>query len=341
MEEKIGQQTLRLNTPVYVISHGNCVSAFEEDGPLKGRFDTVVEDEYFGEKTFELAEVKLQKTAITNALEHAGLKIGDLGLVTGGDLLNQCIASGYSMRDSGVPFVGLYGACSTMALSTCMATLAICSGFTKFAGALTSSHFCSAERQFRYPLEYGGQRPPSAQHTVTGSGAVILSAEKKSKLRVSELTLGRIVDFDVTDINNMGGAMAPAAMDTLTAFFTDTHSKPDDYDLIVTGDLGQYGSDILRDIMRQNGLPLGDNYNDCGLMIYDRERQDAHAGGSGCGCSASVLTSYILPEMELGNLKNVLFMATGALMSPTSVMQNQSIPAIAHLVHFVREDGSL
>ena len=339
MGEKIGVNTLRLNADIRVAGHGNCVGKFEHEGNLSGRFDEVVEDEYYGEKTFELAETKFQKTALSIAANHAGLNVEKLDVLTAGDLLNQCIASGYSVRNNGVPFIGLYGACSTMALSTATACLSIESGFAHTAGAMTSSHFCSAERQFRNPLEYGGQRPPSAQRTVTGAAALILSDALGGAVRVKHITLGRVVDFDITDINNMGGAMAPAAVDTLAGFFTDTQTAPADYDLIVTGDLGFFGRDILRDMMAQRGLEMGAQYNDCGMMIFDNEKQDTHAGGSGCGCSGTVLTSYILPEMEAGNLKNVLFCATGALMSPTSIMQNQSIPGVAHLIHFVKEDA--
>lgn len=337
MGKKIGVGTLALSRKIFVAGHGNCVGKFEEDGRLAGRFDNVITDEYYGEKTFELAEMKFQKTALASAAAHAGVAVKKLEALAAGDLLNQCIASGYSVRNNGVPFIGLYGACSTMALSILTAGLVIESGFADIAGAMTSSHFCSAERQFRNPLEYGGQRPPSAQRTVTGAAAVILSAQKNDGVRIKEVTPGRVVDFDITDINNMGGAMAPAAVDTLSAYFTDTATTPDQYDLIVTGDLGYFGREILRDMMAQRGLAMGDQYNDCGMMIYDNERQDTHAGGSGCGCSGTVLTAYILPEMEKGNLKNVLFCATGALMSPTSVMQNQSIPGVAHLIHLVKE----
>lgn len=333
----MGKSTLRFSSPLYLVGRGNTVSEYENEGPLSGQFDEIMTDEYFGEKTFEKAEVKLQQSALSYALLRAGIGREKLDVAFGGDLLNQCIASGYSLRNSGVPFVGLYGACSTMALSMATASLALSAGFGNYAAAMTSSHFCGAERQFRYPLEYGGQRPPSAQRTVTGAGAVILSREQKSDILVDTVTFGKIIDFDVTDINNMGAAMAPAAFDTLRCFFEDTASLPQEYDLIATGDLASVGQSLLRQMMEQNGMPLGENYKDCGLMVYDREKQDVHAGGSGCGCSAVVLTADILPKMEKGELSKVLLIGTGALMSPLTVMQGESIPAVAHLVYLRRE----
>lgn len=338
MERQKGKGTLQLTTPVYVIGRGNCVGKTEGEGPLRNEFDQVVEDEYFGQESFEKAETVFQKTALENALTKAGLTMEDIDVLGAGDLLNQCVASGYSVRESGMPFIGLYGACSTMALSTVIATLSLCAGAAQYAAAMTSSHFCSAERQFRYPLEYGGQRPPAAQRTVTGSGALILSTLQKSPIRVRALQIGQVTDYGVTDINNMGGAMAPAAMTTLRDFFRNTGTRPEDYDLIVTGDLGKIGGSILEDMMAQEGYPMGDRYNDCGKMIF-AEEQDAHAGGSGCGCSASVLTAHLLPMLERGEINRLLFMATGALMSPLTVQQKESIPGVAHLVFFEREEA--
>ncbi len=328
---------LSLPRLVYVIGRGNCVGKTEGEGPLGREFDRVVEDEYFGEESFEKAETAFQQAALQAALKRAGLREKDLCVLGAGDLLNQCVASGYNARQSGIPFIGLYGACSTMALSTAVASLCLCAGLGEHAAALTGSHFCSAERQFRYPLEYGGQRPPSAQRTVTGAGALILSTAQKSSVRVRALQLGRVTDFGVTDINNMGGAMAPAAADTLQAFFANSHTRPEDFDLIVTGDLGQIGGELLQELLAQAGYPLGAKYNDCGKMIF-AEEQDAHAGGSGCGCSASVLTAHLLPRMERGELRRLLFVATGALMSPLTVQQKESIPGVAHLVFFEREE---
>jgi len=323
--------------PVYVIGRGNCVGKKEGEGPLGEEFDRVEKDEYFGEDSFEKAEMKLQQTALQNALMRCNMEMKDLDLLGAGDLLNQCVASGYSVRESGVPFAGLYGACSTMALSALTATLYLCAGAAETAGAMTSSHFCSAERQFRYPLEYGGQRPPSAQWTVTGAGALILSTRRFAPVRIKGLQVGRVVDYGITDINNMGAAMAPAAADTLRSFFENTATRPEDYDAIVTGDLGHIGGNILREMLSQEGYELGERYEDCGKLIFSKE-QDAHAGGSGCGCSASVLTAHFLPKLESGEIKSLLFAATGALMSPLTVQQKETIPGVAHLVHFAREE---
>ena len=338
MSIKKGSNTLVFENPISIKGYGNVVGTVEGKGPMKDLFDMVLSNDDFDEKTFEKAEAKLQMTAVEKALSKSGLDISQIELMAAGDLLNQCISSSYSARDNNVPYIGLYGACSTMALSIAVSSMSLESGFAKNAVAVTSSHFCSAERQFRFPLEYGGQRTPSAQRTVTGSGAVVLDLGPSSPVRVKSITLGSVVDYGVTDMNNMGAAMAPAAVDTLARFFTDTMTKPDDYDLILTGDLGHIGSGILRDMIAQRGFPITDNLNDCGLMIYDVKKQDIHAGGSGCSASACVLTAYVIPEMMANRLKNVLFMSTGALMSPTSNMQGESIPSIAHLINFVRED---
>lgn len=327
---------LLLESPVYVIGRGNCVGQKEGQGPLGEFFDQVEKDEYCGEDSFEKAETKLQQAALTNARLRCHKENGDIDVIGAGDLLNQCIASAYGAAAVGAPYIGLYGACSTMALSTINAVLCLVSGLAQTVAAVTGSHFCSAERQFRYPLEYGGQRPPSAQWTVTGAGALILSSKEPSDVTIRGLQVGKVVDYGISDLNNMGAAMAPAAADTLSAFFSGSGKSPADYDAIVTGDLGHIGGNILEDIMKQNGYDISDKYNDCGKMIYSKD-QDAHAGGSGCGCSASVLTGYLLPKLERGEIHNLLFMATGALMSPLSVQQKQSIPAVAHLVEFVRE----
>ncbi len=248
------------------------------------------------------------------------------------NLLNQCISSAYASRELQLPFFGLYGACSTMAESLCLAGMFVDAKLASRCLAVTSSHFCSAERQFRFPLEYGGQRTPTAQWTVTGSGACVVAGKDRPPY-LRAVTVGTVEDLGVTDINNMGAAMAPAAAKTLCQFFNDTGAKPEDFDLILTGDLGFVGSRLFERLMQAQGCPIAGRHNDCGLMIYDRLRQDVHAGGSGCGCAASVLCSFILPQIACQRLKNVLFMATGALMSPTSVQQGESIPGIAHLLH--------
>lgn len=325
-------KTFEFKNRINVISYANVVGKFEGEGPLSDHFDMIVNDEYFGEKTYEKAETKLQKTALDLALQKSLLKASDLDLIASGDLLNQCMSSCYSVRDMGVSYIGLFGACSTMALSTIVSSLTIECGYSDTAAAVTSSHFCTAERQFRQPLNYGGQKPPSAQRTVTAGAAVILS-KQKSNVYVSSITIGSVVDFLVTDANNMGAAMAPSSCDTLTNFFKNTKTAPDDYDLILTGDLGQVGSSILRDMMKQNGYDLGNRYNDCGVMIFDSQSQDTHSGGSGCGCSGAVLTGYVLSKLSSGEFRNVLFMSTGALMSPTATMQGESIPGVTHLIN--------
>ena len=265
--------------------------------------------------------------AIALALGKAGLDYKDVDCVFAGDLLNQCAGSAYGVRGTDIPFFGLYGACSTMAESLALASVTVAAGCAGRAAAVTSSHFCSAERQFRMPLEYGGQRTPTAQWTVTGAGCAVISREGGGP-RVTHVTPGRIVDMGIKDLCNMGAAMAPAAFDTLYNHFSDTGRAPDFYDLVLTGDLGLVGSEILRDLFYRDGVNIAGVHNDCGLMIFDREKQDAHAGGSGCGCSASVLCGEIMRELRQGRLKNVLFAATGALMSPVTGMQGESIPGI-------------
>ncbi len=336
MAEKKAKQTLTFEKDIRVASFGNIVGKFEGEGPLGDCFDMVVNDEYFGEKTYEKAEVKLQKTALKSALDKGGLEMSALDVISSGDLLNQCLSSSYSVRDSGVPYIGLFGACSTMALSSIISGMAIECGFANYAAGVTSSHFCTAERQFRQPLEYGGQRTPGAQRTAT-AGAAIVYRLGGSGVRLNRFTLGSVIDYQVYDPNNMGAAMAPAAADTLCRFFEDTGSSPNDFDLILSGDLGSVGSSILVDMAAERGVVLGNNYNDCGLMLFDIEKQDVHAGGSGCGCGGAVLTGHILPKIVSGELKNVLFMATGALMSPTASFQGESIPSIAHLINFTGE----
>lgn len=335
MAQRVGNRTAVLDGNVYISSYSAAVGPKEADGPLAKYFDRCFYDEFIGEKSFEKAESRLQQTAVRCALKKCALTESDIDIIFAGDLLNQCIGSSYGLRDLGIPFCGLYGACSTMALSLIAAATSIDSGASDIGIAVTSSHFCSSERQFRFPLEYGGQRPPTAQWTVTGAGATVLTRTLKGT-RIKAFTVGKIVDFGVTDMNNMGAAMAPAAADTIAAFLSDTKTKPDDYDLILTGDLGFCGSELLLKLLKSRKVTLS-NHNDCGMMIFDRERQDVHSGGSGCGCSASVLCSYILKKMQSGRLQNVLFCATGALMSPTACMQGESIPSVAHLVHLCAE----
>ncbi len=308
----------------------------ESEGPYGKYYDQCHTDTTLGESSWEKAESRLQNEAVHLALDKAGLKSDDVDCIFAGDLLNQCISSTFGLRSLNIPFLGQYGACSTMAQTLAIASLFVESGAAVRAAAVTSSHFCSAERQFRYPLEYGGQRTPTAQWTATAAGSVILgarSAYPAAVVGLQAITFGRIVDYDMKDVANMGAAMAPAAASTLTDYFNDTGTNPQDYDLILTGDLGLVGSDLLDDLMKREGRDIRPVHNDCGLMIYDREKQDVHAGGSGCGCSAAILCSAILQQMSVGQLRKVLFLGTGALMSPTSSQQGESIPGVAHLVY--------
>jgi stage V sporulation protein AD len=327
MTKHIGKQTIALSSPPSILSHACTVGKKEGEGPLKESFDLINEDSFFGEKSWEKAESAMVKGTIAQALSKASLSTGDIDYLFAGDLLNQCAGSTFGIRDTKIPFFGIYGACSTMAESLSLASLMLDGDFCQHTMAVTSSHFCSSERQFRFPLEYGGQRPPTSQWTVTGSGAIVLAKEGKGPY-ITHITPGKIIDAGVTDANNMGAAMAPAAYDTLKTHFEDLNIQPDYYDLIVTGDLGYVGSEILKDFFNNDGVDITKKYNDCGLMIFDRESQDVHAGGSGCGCSASVLCGYILNGMEIGIWNKVLFAATGALLSPTTTQQGESIPSI-------------
>lgn len=329
MPERRGDYTVTLSNRPTILSFAAVGGKKEGQGPLGKQFDAIFEDTHLGEKTWEKAESALQKEALTRALDKAGLSPSQLQYLFAGDLLNQNIASTFGLREMNVPLIGQFGACSTMGQTMAMAAIFVDSGAADLCGAVTSSHFCTAERQFRYPLEYGGQRPPTSQWTATASGAVVVGRAARG-VRVSDVCIGRVQDMGVTDMNNMGSAMAPAAADTLAHFFADTATHPDDYDMIATGDLGLVGARLCRELMEQKGYSLGDNYTDCGLLLFDRETQDVHAGGSGCGCSASVLCAHLLPMLERGELRNLLFCPTGALMSPTSSQQGESIPGICH-----------
>lgn len=333
--KRIGKRTIIFENKPRIISYGSVVGKKEHEGPLSNEFDAYTTDSFFGEKSFEKAESKLQKTAVQTALDKAGLTPDDIDNIFAGDLLNQCIGSSFGLRSFGIPFIGLYGACSTMALSAGLAAVFIDSGAAKKTISVTSSHFCSAERQYRFPLNYGSQRTPTAQWTVTGSGALILGKDG-GDIYISSVTFGEIEDLNIKDANNMGAAMAPAAAGTLLNFFKDTETKPDDYDIIFTGDLGYVGTNLLYELLEREGIDIRCRHSDCGTLIFDREKQDVHAGGSGCGCSASVLCSYIMHRLEKGDFGNILFMSTGALMSPTSSFQGESIPGIAHLLNIKR-----
>ena len=330
---KVGRQTIAFGHPPSVAGYANVVGKKEGEGPLAADFDQISQDSTFGEQSWEKAETAMQKLALAGALRKAELPVSKLDFLFAGDLLNQCIGASYAAREQNIPFFGVYGACSTMGETLTLASMALDGGFGQYAAAVTSSHFCSAERQYRTPLEYGGQRTPTAQWTVTGSGAVVLAREGAGPY-ITHATVGKIVDKGIQDANNMGAAMAPAAYDTLSAHFQDTGRRPSDYDLIVTGDLGRLGHEILLDFFHRDGIDLSDRCGDCGLMIFDTRKQDVHCGGSGCGCSASVLTGHLLNGMRQGKWRTLLFCPTGALLSPTSVQQGESIPGICHAVAF-------
>ena len=332
MPEIKGFNTVILNNKPSVIGYAAAVGKKEAEGPLGEYFDKIYTDEFCGEKTFEKAETHLQKAAIETALKKAKLSKTDIQCAFAGDLLNQCIGSSFGMRDLQLPFAGLYGACSTMALSLALAGIFVDSGAAKNTVAAASSHFCSAERQYRYPLEYGGQRSPAAQWTVTGAGCAVVSDKKAENApQIEKIIIGAVRDLGITDINNMGAAMAPAAARTISSFLKDTKTTPEDYDLILTGDLGSTGSKLLIELLKtESRIDISPVHNDCGIMIYDAKKQDVHSGGSGCGCSASVVCSYILDKIKNKELNKVLFVGTGALLSPTSSMQKESIPGIAH-----------
>lgn len=304
----------------------------ESEGPLASYFDRLNTDTKFGQKSWEKAESKMQELALDTARRKLELQYGDIDVLFGGDLLNQCIGSAFALRPTGIPYLGLYGACSTMAESLLLAAAAVNAGYARRAAALTSSHFASAERQYRFPLGYGGQRTPTAQWTVTGAGCCIVGQNAPHGPFVRAATVGAVTDWGIKDANNMGAAMASAAYATLRAHFDDLGCAPEDYDLIVTGDLGQLGKQIVADLFARDGVNIANVYNDCGTLIYDLQTQDVHAGGSGCGCSASVLCGYLLSQLTKGKLKNLLFCATGSLMSPTSTWQGETIPAICHAV---------
>ncbi|MCM1365333.1 MAG: stage V sporulation protein AD [Ruminococcus sp.] len=339
MAKRLGKGTVELDVKPRIIGNAAVVGKKEGEGPLAKQFDEIFEDTTMGEYSWEKAESLILKNAVQKALNKANVKPDEVNAIFAGDLLNQCMGSSFGLRDFQIPFGGLFGACSTMALSLLISSLAIETGGFECAVAATSSHFCSAEKQFRYPLEYGGQRPPTSQWTVTGSGAAVLKkCDACSNPYIDKVHLGTICDLNITDANNMGAAMAPAAAKTIADFLSDTQTSPSDYDMILTGDLGYVGSELLSQLLiKENHIDIQSVHNDCGMLIFNRNTQDVHAGGSGCGCSASVLCSYILNSMRSGKLGNILFVATGALMSSVSSLQGESIPGIAHAIQIKGE----
>ncbi|MDF2891486.1 MAG: spoVAD [Clostridia bacterium] len=330
-QKRLGKQTIKLSNPPSMLSAAAVVGPKEGEGPLSQYFDMIQKDDYFGQDSWEKAESKFVEEAVKRAISKSGVSITAIDYMLAGDLLNQIISSSFAARTLQIPFLGVYGACSTMAESLSIGSMIIDGGYADHVICATSSHFSSAERQYRFPLEQGVQRPPFAQWTVTGSGATVLSSTGNGPY-ITCITTGKVIDFGIKDANNMGAAMAPAAVDTLTAHFKETGRAPGYYDLIVTGDLATIGKEITLELLQKEGLDLKNNYNDCGCMIFDNEKQDTHSGGSGCGCSASVLNGYLYNMLKHGELKRLLFVATGALLSPTSAWQGESIPCIAHAV---------
>lgn len=329
--KKRGKQSFALPQMPVITAWTSVAGKKESEGPLGHSFDITSQDTYFGQKTWEQAEKQMQKLALENLLKKAELPKNQVDLVFSGDLLNQCIGSSFTLRNMNIPHLGLYGACSTMAESLLLASMAVGGGFEDRVIAMTSSHFASSERQYRFPLGYGGQRTPTAQWTVTGSGAVLVCAEGSGP-RIEGCTIGTVTDLGIKDANNMGCAMAPAAWSTIRAYFNDLNCGPDDFDLIVTGDLGQLGKEVLMELALREGVSLGGRLTDCGCMVFDNTTQDVHAGGSGCGCSAIVLCGHLLEQLNRGKLKKILFCGTGALLSPTSTQQGLPIPGVCHAV---------
>ncbi len=330
--KRIGRYTVAFSLPPVVAAGAASVGKTEGEGPLGAAFDLVNGNDGVGCDTWEHAEAQLAKQAAGLAMEKAGVRPAEIDYVFAGDLLNQCTASTFGLQEYGMPFVGLFGACSTFALALYCAAAAVDGGMARRALAEASSHFCSAEKQFRYPLEYGGQRPPTAQRTVTASGAAVI-APSGGGVCITHGTVGRVTDKGVNDIANMGAAMAPSAARTIADFLTDTGTRPEDYDMILTGDLGAVGSELLLGLMREeHGYDIAPVHADCGIMIFDAKKQDVHAGGSGCGCSASVVSTKIWNDLSARKLSRVLFAGTGALMSPLTVNQKDTIPAVTHAV---------
>lgn len=328
---KQGKQSFTFDEPPVISAWASVAGKRESEGPLGHCFDICSTDTYFGQSTWEQAEKYMQQQALEKLLEKAQRKKEDVDLVFSGDLLNQCIGSSFSLNKTGIPHLGLYGACSTMAESILLSSMAVGGGFMDNAIAMTSSHFASSERQYRFPLGYGGQRAPTAQWTVTGAGAALITSHGDGP-QIKRCTIGTVMDLGVKDANNMGAAMAPAAYNTIKAHFNDFSIGPDAYDLIVTGDLGQIGKELLMELAKRDNISIGGKITDCGTLVFDNTSQDVHAGGSGCGCSAITLCGYFLDKIRSKSIKNILFCGTGALLSPTSTQQGLPIPGVCHAV---------
>jgi len=330
--------SIAFRQPRSLYSFASVVGQKEGEGPMKNYFDKIEKDPTFGEKNWEKAESRLQSNTFALALQKGRLRQIDIDCIIAGDLINQCTGSSFAVRETKIPYLGVYGACSTMAESLLLAGVLIDGGFSEKSAAVTSSHFSTAERQFRFPLSYGGQRTPTAQWTCTASGAAVVSAEGGAPFLMGGC-IGKIADLGVTDTSNMGAAMAPAAADTIMRYLQDTKTNPQDYDAIVTGDLGNIGSPLLLDLLLKQGINIKAQHQDCGSLMFDEQKQDTHAGGSGCGCSASILCGYFLPKLKNNEYKKILFAATGALLSAMSPQQGESIPAICHLVEIRSQEG--
>ena len=336
-DQSIGKQSFKLTRPPVLSAWSSVAGKKESEGPLAHCYDFVSKDTYFGQNSWEKAEQAMQQKALDLLSQKSNIRISDFGAVLSGDLLNQCIGSAFTVRNTGIPHLGLYGACSTMAESLLIGSMIVSGGFRDHVVAMTSSHFASSERQYRFPLGYGGQRTPTSQWTVTGSGAVLL-CRNGSGPRIEACTIGTVTDLGIVDANNMGCAMAPAALSTIIANLNDLSVDPDYYDLIITGDLGQLGKEALQVLALRESIKIGGRLVDCGTQVFDLNKQDVHAGGSGCGCSAITLCGYYLDKVKKGKYKRILFCGTGALLSPTSTQQGLPIPGICHAVSITGGD---
>lgn len=331
-----GKGAIKIPVPVYITTSASVVGTKEGEGPLREFFDIIGEDDKFGADTWEGAESALQRQALSLVLQKSGVKQEDISFLLAGDLLGQSMASAFGMKDFQIPYIGLYGACSTSGLSIALATMLLAGGMAENAACVTSSHFASAEKEFRFPLDYGNQKPLSSTTTVTGSGAFLLAVNKQehAMARIAALTIGKITDFGIKDSMNMGACMAPAAADTICRHLREFERAPSDYDRIVTGDLGQVGKTALLDLLKEKGIDISGQHMDCGIEIYD-ETQDAHAGGSGCGCAAVTLAGYLLKKLKDGTFRRILFVPTGALLSKVSFNEGKTIPGVAHAIELV------
>ncbi|ADL08019.1 stage V sporulation protein AD [Thermosediminibacter oceani] len=328
--KKLGKQTVKFENPPSIIATASIVGPVEGKGPLREYFDLILSDVNFQEKSWEKAEKKMLKEAAEMAIRKSGVPGEQIEYFIAGDLLNQIIAASFAARELGFPFFGIYGACSTMAEGLGLGAMLVDGGYADNLVVGTSSHFCTAERQYRFPLELGNQRPPTAQRTTTGAGAAVISSKDQNP-RITYMTTGKVIDMGEANPNDMGTAMAPAAVDTIVRHLEDSNRSPEDYDLIITGDLASVGKDIAERLLKQKGIDISDRYTDCGLLIYSPQ-QDVHAGGSGCACAAVVTCGYLYKEMQKGRYNRILLVATGALLSTTSVQQGETIPCIAHAV---------